>query len=1120
MPRTALGVVTHWVATSVLAGKFLFGASAAATCLTLGLATNCDTAAPAPWTTQVGEGNAGAADNRAVILAAGSQIAVGNSNAIALRDNAVITLGSNAIVSAKATNAVGAFTTGGDTIDTRNNGTITVAAGAQILALGTQGSAEAINFQGPGNTLINNGTVRALNAVAIWSQNTSGLNTIVNNVTGVIQAPGTVIGGSGNGALDFTNKGMVIGNLLLAGGNDTLRLYTGSTITGNFSGGAGTDTIYLSGDGAASLPGNMVGFESLIKTDPGTWTLTGSVTGVTVSEVQAGTLALTGNNAQYTGRVLVDPAGTLEARAQSLPPTVTDNGLVLFQQTDDGTYSGLLSGVGAVEKNGAGTLTLAPSAATGNTYSGGTTLDQGVLSVAADSALGAASGGIIFNGGTLQLGSSFDLAATRSVVIQAPGGAIDTQGFDSTLAQAASGEGGLTKSGTGVLIMTGNNTYTGGTTIAQGTLQLGNGGSSGSVVGDVSNNGVLVFNRADALTYSGVISGSGNVVQSGSGSTLLTANSPFTGGTQVTAGVLAVGDAAHGEAALSGGGPVSVAQGATLGGYGSVTGPVDNNGSVAAANALGLFSDGVAGNFTVNGNLTNSAQVQLAGNIVGNTLTVAGNYVGQNGVIALNTYLGSDNSASDRLVLKGGTASGNTALQVTNAAGPGAATYSDGIQVVAGQNGASSSATAFTLAAPVAAGAHEYVLFRGGVSSGTADSWYLRSSLPPPLARSFPVSPPATASAPEPEPEPAPGSPVLPITTVAQPVPVAPNPGATPVQPAIVRVVTPATTPGAPAVATLVAQPVQLYRVEVPVYSVIPENFRALALTTLGTFDERRGQQSLLAAHGGDSAVWGRVFGEHVEKNWGGTVAPSLDGSIWGTQVGVDLWRQANDTAGVFFGYATLSGDIKGQALGWNDLDVGSTRTNATSLGAYWTHVGPSQWYVDSVLMGTHFDGSATSERHVGIDTNGHAVTASVEAGYPLHLTGNWVVEPQAQVIWQQLFIDSQRDSYSTVQFNTRQSWTGRVGVRVHGEIQGSGAKLQPFLAANVWDTRHGSDQATFGDEPIGTDLGGTSLDLSLGVVAAVNRATNLYVSVGRAQQLDSDRLREVTGTFGVEVTW
>ena len=83
---------------------------------------------------------------------------------------------------------------------------------------------------------------------------------------------------------------------------------------------------------------------------------------------------------------------------------------------------------------------------------------------------------------------------------------------------------------------------------------MGNGGTSGNIVGTVSNDGVLAFNRADRYVQAEAIKGSGKLVQRGSGTTVLNAVNAYTGGTTVTAGALAVGDASHAGAAINGGG--------------------------------------------------------------------------------------------------------------------------------------------------------------------------------------------------------------------------------------------------------------------------------------------------------------------------------------------------------------------------------------------------------------------------------------------------------------------------------------------------------------------------------------------------------------------------------------
>src|SRR5271166_3611029 len=83
---------------------------------------------------------------------------------------------------------------------------------------------------------------------------------------------------------------------------------------------------------------------------------------------------------------------------------------------------------------------------------------------------------------------------------------IDNASAVTEVTGAISGTGQLTKTGSGALVLIGTNTYSGGTTISAGTLQIGNGGTSGSIVGNVADNGTLAFDRSDAVTFSGVIS--------------------------------------------------------------------------------------------------------------------------------------------------------------------------------------------------------------------------------------------------------------------------------------------------------------------------------------------------------------------------------------------------------------------------------------------------------------------------------------------------------------------------------------------------------------------------------------------------------------------------------------
>lgn len=161
-----------------------------------------------------------------------------------------------------------------------------------------------------------------------------------------------------------------------------------------------------------------------------------------------------------------------------------------------------------------------------------------------------------------------------------------------TYANVISGSGEVEQIGRGTTILTGENTYTGDTEIERGTLQIGDGGETGSISAasdvDISRRGTLVFNRSDNIAFSNDISGRGTLVQQGTGIlTLSDTFSWFRGDAEVNAGTLWV----NGNYRRM---DVEVNNGGTLGGTGTVDDVVvRTGGTIAPGNSIGtLYIDG------------------------------------------------------------------------------------------------------------------------------------------------------------------------------------------------------------------------------------------------------------------------------------------------------------------------------------------------------------------------------------------------------------------------------------------------------------------------------------------------------------------------------------------------
>jgi len=441
---------------------------------------------------------------------------------------------------------------------------------------------------------------------------------------------------------------------------------------------------------------------------------------IALEKVGAGTLILTGENG-YTGGTSIF-GGTLQFGQGALSSPLVGNvntgvtgasGTLAFGYDGDTNYSSVISGVGnldvldgRVTLSGMNTFTGATTISEGATLalsgqgrvnqssgvevngtfdlsghmgttvkaiSGTGVIDVGSASLGLTDSTGIFAGNIkgtggvnINSGGSLVLTGTNDLtgqfgiseAASLTVGDGATSGSIaanvlnyGTVTFDRsnevTYAGRITGTGDLVFTGGGTFILTAESSASGEVEIAQGTtLQLGNGGTTGRLggsppnSGSIANDGTLIYNRSNAVTYAGPISGEGDLRQIGSGRLTLNGMNSYSGGTTVEAGELLVGGtSSFATATVSG--PVSVYDGASLGGFGTIDGDLSifSGGSLSAGISGAIGTLRVAGDlsfaegsqFNVKVNAATGASDLLE---VGGTATLAGSvaHIGFSGI--------------------------------------------------------------------------------------------------------------------------------------------------------------------------------------------------------------------------------------------------------------------------------------------------------------------------------------------------------------------------------------------------------------------------------------------------------------------------------------------------------
>lgn len=353
------------------------------------------------------------------------------------------------------------------------NSSLQILGGAAVIngnIDGGTGTSTLLISPGQGNVFTYGGSISRFNQVTI----------------GVSQGQGTVVL---NGASTYSGDTVVWSTLALgnsnAAGTGTIDLLGGTAVYRN--GIAVANKLNLVGGGTVEVDGSDVATQS---GSIGEQLMRGpEYGGASLTKTGTGTLILTGTS-NYTG-VTTIAAGTLQGDTSSLPSITTrlpgdtvsqqgnivDNASLVLNQISDGTFGGIISGTGTLTKIGNGMLVLAGA----NSYSGGTNISAGTL-----------------QGDTTSLQGN--IANNAALVFN--------QASDGIYNGVLSGTGSLTKTGSGMLVLDGKNSFTGNTTVQAGTLEVGDAANAsatlggnvqvaaggalrghGTIVGSVTNNG-------------------------------------------------------------------------------------------------------------------------------------------------------------------------------------------------------------------------------------------------------------------------------------------------------------------------------------------------------------------------------------------------------------------------------------------------------------------------------------------------------------------------------------------------------------------------------------------------------------------------------------------------------
>ncbi|MDM2738174.1 autotransporter outer membrane beta-barrel domain-containing protein [Citrobacter sp. Ct235] len=454
------------------------------------------------------------------------------------------------------------------------------------------------------------------------------------------------------------------------------------------------------------------------------------------------------------------------------------------------------------------------------------------------------------------------------------------------------------------------------------------------------------------------------------------------------------------------------------------------------------------------------------------TLTVEGNYSG-GGTLTMNTALGSDNSATDKLIVEGNT-SGHTLVAINNIGGMGAQTV-EGIEIV---NVAGTSDGTFEKESRIVAGAYDYDVVRRG------SNWYLSSTVDPvdPVDPNDPTDPGAPAS---------PETPQLPVH------------------------------PGGPS------------QIRPEFGSYLANNLAANTLF-ISRLHDRPGETQytdVLTGEKKTTSMWIRNVGIHTRfhdsseqlKTQSNNYVLQMGGDLaqWSSD-GLDRWH-----LGLMAGYANSRSRTTSTLNNHNSRG----KVDGYSVGLYGTwyenELDKSGGYVDTWMLYNWFDNTVDGQYQASEAYKSKGITAAVEAGYSLKVGESqqltYWIQPKVQVVWMDVQADDHRERYGTqVKVDSTGNLMTSLGARAYFNRKPTGeedrmAGIQPFVEAN-WIHNSHSPRVTMGE--VQNDVQGVKdlAELKVGVEGQLTSRLTVWGNV--SGQMGSDSYRNAQGMVGVKYHW